>query len=136
MYVSFGSSSSAFLYSASARANSPSASSATARLLCARALFGSFSTAFSNRKAASRQSPLRATAVPKEIWVCAFSVREYEEHPAATRAAPRTSAAFFKLASSTPGWGGYYRKGVSRRRNFDDVRVAGSGPSCPFLKKT
>jgi len=63
-------------------------------------------------------------------------VREYEEHPAATRTAPRTSAAFFNLASSIPRWGGYYRKGVSRPRNFDVVRVVESGPSRRFLKKT
>src|SRR6185503_20341465 len=121
MYESPESSSSARLYSASARENSPSASSATARLLCARALFGSCWTARSNRNAASRHSPRRATEVPNAIWVCALSVREYDEQPVVMTAAKTASANFLitsELASSYPRWGGYYRKGGARSRNF------------------
>src|SRR5215831_9370576 len=86
--------SSAFLYSASARAKSPLASSATAKLLWARASLGDFSQACSNRNAASRHRPFLATSVPNAICVDAFSGCLYDVQAPATRSKEKATMLF------------------------------------------
>ena len=104
-----------------ARAKSPLASSETARLLCARALLGSFATACSKRNAASRQRPFFATAVPKASCVDGFSVWEYDVHAPATTSKER--AAMRSASSVSFAWrpGRYYRfpARISSRRIVD-----------------
>ena len=126
MYVSLGSSSSARLYSASARAYSPVASRATARLLCARALFGSFATACSKRKEASRQRPfLRDPGFPNAICEETWSVRWHRRtlHPVD---AARTRT---KVAASISDRSRYYRKASGGRFSFRRLRGRTFGTS-------
>src|SRR6185436_9770509 len=129
MYSLLGSSSSAFLYSTSARAKSPLASIATARLLWARAFDGSFAIACSKRKAASRQWPSFATSVPKASCVDERSVWEYDVHALATRSRVRThEPLFLKLSPAS-------RVGVAiiGLASTEDRRIVASGSMNDYL---
>ena len=82
------------MYAARAREVSPTLSYATARLFWSCASSGFSLTAFSYRKSASCQKPLRAIVVPYEL--CDFQsapVFEPEEHAPAAAAARATRIA-------------------------------------------